>query len=146
MAFVNDDEGAARRVAAGADAGCTFKHCGFACVREPELSQEAGFHPLEVVQAATLNGAELPALADVIGSVVPGKRADVVLVGEKPVTNFKMLYGTARMRLDQERGEVVPVGGVRWTIRDGIVYDAPKLLADVRAMLAETKRAEGAAP
>jgi hypothetical protein len=31
------------------------------------------------------------------------------------------------------------VGGVKYTIKDGIVYDAKKLLADVRAMVAEAK-------
>ncbi|MEE4382463.1 MAG: amidohydrolase family protein [Pseudomonadales bacterium] len=146
MAFVNDYKNAGGRVAAGADAGFIFKLFGFAYVRELELLQEAGFHPLEVVQAATLNGAELLGLEDEIGSIVPGKRADLVLVGENPVANFKVLYGTGHMRLDRERGEVTRVGGVRWTVRDGVVYDAPKLLADVRAMVAEAKRGEAAAP
>ncbi len=36
------------------------------------------------------------------------------------------------------------VGGVRWTIKDGIVYDAPRLLEDVAAMVA-AKKAEAPA-
>ena len=104
--------------------------------------QEAGFHPLEVIQAATLNGAELVGLADQIGSLVPGKRADIVLVRENPIRNFKVLYGTGHMRLNPETGELQRVGGVAYTIKDGIVYDAQALLGDVRRMVAEETQVE----
>jgi hypothetical protein len=39
-----------------------------------------------------------------------------------------------------EKNEVTRVGGVRYTIKDGIVYDAPKLLADVRKIVKDAKR------
>ena len=65
--------------------------------------QEAGFHPLEVVQAATANGARLVGLEDEIGSLVPGKKADIVLVAENPLQNFKVLYGTGHMKLNRNR-------------------------------------------
>jgi hypothetical protein len=35
------------------------------------------------------------------------------------------------------------VGGVRYTIKDGIVYDAKKLLADVAAMVEAQKKQRG---
>ena len=38
------------------------------------------------------------------------------------------------------------VGGVRWTIKDGIVYDARQLLADVREMVRASKQAAGMDP
>ena len=142
MDFVNDYKNHGGRVATGSDAGFIFKLFGFAYVRELELLQEAGFHPLEVIQAATLNGAELLGLADETGSLVPGKRADIVLVPENPVANFKVLYGTGHMRLDRETGELGRVGGVRWTIRDGIVFDAPALLAEVRELVAAERARE----
>jgi hypothetical protein len=41
-------------------------------------------------------------------------------------------------------GAVEQVGGVRLTIKDGIVYDAKKLLADVAAMVARQRRGAGA--
>ena len=63
-------------------------------------SFEDGFHPLEVIQAATLNGI---GMEDEIGSLVPGKKADIVLVSENPVRNFKVLYGTGHMYLDRDR-------------------------------------------
>ena len=115
---------------------------GFGYIREFELLQEAGFHPLEVVQAATLNGAQLLGLEDEIGSLVPGKKADIVLVGENPLQNFKVLYGTGHMRLNRAAGKLARVGGVRHTIKDGIVFDAVKLRSDVRAMVAREKQRE----
>jgi imidazolonepropionase-like amidohydrolase len=123
----------------GSDAGFIFKLFGFAYIRELELLQEAGFHPLEVIQAATLNGAELIGMEDEIGSIVPGKKADIILLGENPVRNFKVLYGTGHMYLDREAGELKRIGGVSYTIKDGIVFDAKQLLADVEAMVRAAK-------
>ena len=42
-----------------------------------------------------------------------------------------------------DQNEAVRVGGVKYTIKDGIVYDAKKLLADVRRMVREAKEKEG---
>ena len=142
MRFVNDYKNHGGRVAAGSDSGFIFKLFGFGYVRELEMLQEAGFHPLEVIQAATLNGAELLGLEDEIGSLVPGKKADLVLVPGNPVRNFKLLYGTGHMKLDREEGKLIRAGGVAYTIRDGIVFDARRLLADVAAMVAAEKAAE----
>ena len=142
MRFVNDYKNHGGRVAAGSDAGFIFKLFGFAYIRELELLQEAGFHPLEVVQAATANGAALVGMEDEIGSLVPGKKADLVLVAENPLQNFKVLYGTGHMKLNRDTGQLERVGGVSYTIRDGIVFDAKALLADVRTMVAEQRRRE----
>jgi hypothetical protein len=143
MSFVNDYKNAGGRVAVGDDAGYIYKLFGFAWVRELELLQEAGFHPLEAVRAATLSGAELLGMADQIGSVEVGKLADLVIVPQNPLANFKVLYGTGALQLDDATRQVKHVGGVRYTIHDGIVYDAPALLADVRRMVADAKVREG---
>jgi hypothetical protein len=145
MQFVNDYKNHGGRVVTGSDSGFIFKLFGFGYIRELELLQEAGFHPLEVIQAATLNGAELVGLEDDIGSLVAGKKADIVLVGENPVRNFKVLYGTGHMKLDREKGVVTRVGGVSYTIKDGIVFDAKALLEDVRNMVATETAREAAA-
>jgi imidazolonepropionase-like amidohydrolase len=139
MDFVNDYKNHGGRVVTGSDAGFIFKLFGFAFIRELELLQEAGFHPLEVVQAATLNGAELLGMEDQIGSIVPGKKADIVLVAENPVANFKVLYGTGHMKLNLDTGELERVGGVSYTIKDGIVFDAKQLLEDVATMVRVAK-------
>ncbi len=145
MLFLNDFKNRGGRVATGEDAGFIYKLFGFAYVRELELLQEAGFHPLEVVRAASLHGAELVGMDADIGSVEVGKRADLVIVPENPLANLKVLYGTGAVRLDDETGEVVRVGGVRWVVKDGIVYDAPALLADVRRIVVEAKAREAQA-
>lgn len=137
--FVNDFKNSGGRVATGSDAGFIFKLFGFSYIRELELLQEAGFHPLEVIQSATLNGAELLQMQQDIGSLVPGKKADIVLVTENPVANFKVLYGTGHMKLNRQSNTLERVGGVRYTIKDGIVFDAKALLADVAAMVREAK-------
>jgi len=142
MSFVNDYKNAGGRVAVGDDAGYIYKLFGFAYIRELELLQEAGFHPLEVVRAATLSGAELLGMSDRIGSVEAGKAADLVIVKENPLANFKVLYGTGALKLDDTTGKAVRVGGVRFTIHDGIVYDAPALLGDVKRMVAAAKQQE----
>ncbi len=142
MSFINDYKNAGGRVAVGDDAGYIYKLFGFAWVRELELLQEAGFHPLEVVRSATLSGAELLGMADQIGSVEVGKIADLVIVPENPLANFKVLYGTGALKLDDAARKPVRVGGVRYTIHDGIVYDAPALLADVRQMVKDAKARE----
>lgn len=139
MQFVNDFKNHGGRVVAGSDAGFIFKLFGFAYIRELELLQEAGFHPLEVIQAATLNGAELLGMETDIGSLLPGKKADIVLVEENPVANFKVLYGTGHMKLNRQTNELSRVGGVSYTIKDGIVFDAKELLADVAAMVRAAK-------
>ncbi|MEM1190465.1 MAG: amidohydrolase family protein [Pseudomonadota bacterium] len=124
MQFVNDYKNAGGRVTTGSDAGFIYKVYGFAYIRELELLQEAGFHPLEVVKAATLDGAELLDLDQETGSVEIGKKADLVVLEDNPLTNFKLLCGTGHRRLNRETGELETVGGVRYTIRDGIVFDA----------------------
>ena len=44
------------------------------------------------------------------------------------------------MKLNDETGKVERVGGVKYTIKDGIVYDAKQLLADVREMVRKQKQ------
>ena len=101
MTFLNEFKNRGGRIAAGEDAGFIYKLFGFAYIRELELLQEAGFHPLEVVRSATLTGAELLGMEEEIGSIEVGKRADMVIVDENPLSNFKVLYGTGAIRLDE---------------------------------------------
>ena len=63
----------------------------------------------------------------------------MVIVPENPLENFKVLLATGAVKLDEATDTVKRVGGVRWTIKDGIVYDAHQLLADVRKLVQEEK-------
>jgi len=142
MTFVNEYKNRGGRVTTGSDSGFIFQLYGFAYIRELELLREAGFHPLEVIRSATLNGAEALGIADQIGSVEVGKQADFVLVEENPLKNFKVLYGTGAVRLTKDN-EVVRAGGIKYTISNGVIYDAKGLLAKVRNMVQEAKDKEG---
>jgi hypothetical protein len=141
MQFVNEYKNKGGRVTTGSDSGFIYQLYGFAYVRELELLREAGFHPLEVIRAATIKGAEALGMADKIGSVEVGKLADFVITEENPLANLKTLYGTGAIKVN-EKNEVTRVGGVKYTVKDGVVYDAKKLLADVRKIVADTKAKE----
>jgi hypothetical protein len=138
MAFVNDYKNHGGRVTAGSDSGYIFKIYGFSYIRELELLREAGFNALEVIQSATINGAEALGMADEIGSIRVGKKADLVIVGENPLRNLKVLYGTGHFRLD-DNNKSIRAGGVNYTVKDGIVYDAKLLLEQVKVMVEHAK-------
>jgi imidazolonepropionase-like amidohydrolase len=143
MAFLKDFNNAGGIVTTGSDSGFIYKLYGFDYIRELELLREAGFHPLEVIRSATMNGAKMlykysDAPPD-FGILRPGLKADLIMVDQNPIENLKVLYGTGATRLNDETGEVERVGGIKWTIKDGIVYDAKQLLADVREMVRQQK-------
>ena len=142
MDFVNEYKNRGGRVTTGSDNGFIYQLYGFGFVRELELLREAGFHPLEVIRSATLHGAQALGVEKELGSIEPGKLADIVLVDQNPIANLQYLYGTGAISVD-ESNRVVRKGGVRYTVKDGIVYDARKLLADVAAMVEQEKKRTG---
>jgi imidazolonepropionase-like amidohydrolase len=139
MSFLNDFKNRGGRVTTWSDSGFIYQLYGFGYIQELELLQEAGFHPLEVIRSATLYGAQAlhePKGRPIeFGIVRPGLLADLVIVDQNPLENLKVLYGTGAIRLNDETGQVERVGGVKYTIKDGIIYDAKKLLAEVAVMV-----------
>jgi cytosine/adenosine deaminase-related metal-dependent hydrolase len=150
MAFINEFKNRGGRVTTGSDSGFIYKLYGFDYIREFELLQEAGFHPLEVIRAATFNGASLLSEQQnrklEFGLIRPGYLADLVIVPENPLANFKVLYGTGALRLNDQTNTPERVGGIKYTIKDGIIYDAKKLLADVEKIVEAAKTGQKAAP
>ena len=69
--------------------------------------------------------------------------ADMVVIDVNPLQNLKVLYGTGHVRLNDETGKPERVGGVKYTIKDGIVYDAKQLLRDVEEMVERQKEERG---
>ena len=145
MEFLNDYKNMGGRVTASSDAGFIYNTPGFSTIQEMELLQEAGFHPLEVIRSSTYHAAETLAKPKgqqiEAGAVRPGLLADLLIVDHNPVENLKVLYGTGALKLNDRTGKPEQVGGVKWTIKDGIVYDAKQLLADVARMVDEQRRA-----
>jgi imidazolonepropionase-like amidohydrolase len=149
MQFINDYKNMGGRVTASSDAGFIYNTPGFSTIQEMELLQEAGFHPLEVVRAATYHAAETlnrnSKTQVEYGSLQVGMLADLAVVDANPLENLKALYGTGALKLNDRTGKPEQVGGVRWTIKDGIVYDAKKLLADVAKMVDDQRKQRPAA-
>ena len=142
MTFVNEYKNRGGRVTAGSDNAFIYQLYGFGYIRELELLREAGFHPLEVIRSATLYGAQALGADKEIGSIELGKLADLVVIDENPLQNLQVLYGVGALKLDAEN-KPVRVGGVRYTIKDGILYDAKKMLADVKKMVDDEKARTG---
>jgi imidazolonepropionase-like amidohydrolase len=144
MSFVNDFKNAGGRVTTGSDSGFIYQTYGFGYINEFEMLQEAGFHPLEVIRSATLYGAQAlhePKAKPIdFGIIRPGLLADMVIVDQNPLENFKVLYATGAIKLNDQNGKVERVGGIKYTIKDGIVYDAKKLAADVAGIVDRAKR------
>ena len=138
MTFINEYKNRGGRVTAGSDSGFIYQLYGFAYIRELELLREAGFHPLEVIRSATMYGAEALGMEKEIGTVEVGKLADFVILEENPLQNLKVLYGTGAIRID-DSNTPIRVGGVKYTVKDGIVYDAKALLKDVQEMVEQAK-------
>jgi len=131
---VRDFERLGGVVGAGEDAGFIYQVYGFGLIRELELHQEAGFPTLKVLQHATANNALILGQQENLGRVRPGYLADLVVLNGNPLEDLKVFYPP---RADAAAG---PGGGVAWTIKDGIPYDAQRLLREVRELVSTAKR------
>lgn len=92
---------------------------GFGDQREIELLVEAGFSPVEAIRIATLNGATYMGRQEQIGSIAPGKNADLVVIKGDP----------SKTIADVENVEIV--------FKDGIGYDSQKLIDSVKGRYGE---------
>lgn len=136
MAALREFEKRGGLIGCGDDAGFIYQMYGFGLIREMELHQEAGFQPLIVIQHATAN-AKILGQEGRLGRVRAGYLADLLVVNGNPLENLKVLYPTG---VDDVRdGKLVHTGGVEWTIKDGIPYYAPGLLADVKEIVARAR-------
>ena len=145
MAFINEYKNRGGRVCTGSDSGFIYQIFGFGYIRELELLQEAGFHPLEVIRSATSQGAALCGLQDELGTLEVGKYADLLVHDHNPLTDFKLLYGTGAMRLNEATNRVEWHRGLKYTIKDGVIFDTAELLSDVRDLVKASWAEEGPA-
>ena len=134
-------------ITVGDDAGFIYSIYGFGQVHELELLEEAGFHPLEVIKMATVNGARMLGLEDRLGRVRQGFIADLLIVNGNPVENLRLLNpaGTdvltyegrvidnySPLRSGDPKVKVARGGGIEWTIKEGIPYHVPTSCARSR--------------
>ncbi|MGH9901044.1 MAG: amidohydrolase family protein, partial [Pyrinomonadaceae bacterium] len=83
---------------------------GFALWREIELFAEAGLKPMDVLRAATFNGAYAVGRSDSLGTVEGGKLADFVILNANPLENISNVRSVHRV------------------VKGGVVYDPQELL------------------
>jgi len=127
-------------IGAGEDAGFIYQVYGFGLIRELELHQEAGFPALKVLEHATLNNARILGEESRIGRVRVGHLADVIVIKGNPLADLKVFYPPL------DGAAAGTNAGVAWTIKDGIPYDAPRLLREVREMVSSARAAASASP
>jgi len=90
---------------------------GFGDLREVELLVEAGFTPLEAIKVQTLNGAQFLGEQDHIGSLAPGKQADIMLVKGDPSS------------------KIADIENVELVFKDGVGWDSKKLIDSVKGQV-----------
>jgi imidazolonepropionase-like amidohydrolase len=101
-------------VVMGTDAGNIGTLHGPSVFREMALMHEAGLSPLEVLRSATTNGAKALRLADRVGSIAPGKLADLVILDADPLVDVGNLSKANRV------------------IKNGVVFDPKALIDSIR--------------
>ena len=66
-----------------------------------------------------------------------GHAADLIVVNGNPLENLKLLYPSG-VDIVQD-GKTMHTGGVEWTIKDGIPYHGPRLMREVKEMVAQAR-------
>jgi hypothetical protein len=140
MRYVNEYHKRGGLLTVGSDEG---EFGGLALIRELELMQEAGIHPIDVIKLATTNAAQVLGFDQHCGIRV-GCVADLAVVNGNPLDNFKVMYGRGYGFYGIVPPEQRPTrGGVKWTIKDGIVFDAQALLREAEWYVAQEKKRLG---
>lgn len=87
---------------------------GFADLRNIELLVEGGFTPVEAIRIATATGAKFLGEQDRIGTIAPGKQADLVVLDGNPAAR------------------IADIRKVKLVFKDGVAYDPARLLESVK--------------
>jgi imidazolonepropionase-like amidohydrolase len=116
MAFERAFVKAGGLLGAGSDPCCLTEIAGYGDQRNFELLNEAGFTPEQAVQIMTSNGAKVLGISDRVGTIAPGKQADLVVVDGDVVSHPS-------------------IRNVTTVFRRGVGYDVAALTASVRGMV-----------
>ncbi len=137
MSYVKEFFDAGGTLTVGSDAGSLYALYGFSTIRELELFQQAGIHPIDIIQIATWNATKTLGL-DTLAGIRIGQTADLAVIDGNPLQDFKVMYGTG-IEIIGDDGKVSRHGGVRWTIKNGVVFDAKELLSEVEDYVGKAK-------
>jgi imidazolonepropionase-like amidohydrolase len=79
------------KIAVGTDAGGTvgYNFQGYNTPFEVKIFTECGMTPMEALVAATKNGAEVIGVGDQLGTIEPGKVADLLILSSNPLDNIE---------------------------------------------------------
>lgn len=89
-------------IGVGSDGGSALDFPGLMTHRELELFQEAGLSPMDVIVAATRTGALALRKTDELGTIEPGRFADLMLVSANPLEDVRNLRKIDRIMLHGE--------------------------------------------
>ena len=92
---------------------------GYGDQRGLELLVDAGFTPVEAIHIATQNGATYLGESDQIGSIAPGKAADLAVIAGDPAQNIE------------------DVENVQLVFKDGVGFDPTKLIQSVQGLVGQ---------
>ncbi|MBI1795892.1 MAG: amidohydrolase family protein, partial [Candidatus Eisenbacteria bacterium] len=102
-------------IAMGTDAGNPLTLHGPAVYAEMETMQKDGMRPMDVIVAATRNGARAMGREKEFGTIEKGKQADLLAVGADPTR------------------DVANLRRIRWVARGGVLRSIEELRAAIRA-------------
>jgi imidazolonepropionase-like amidohydrolase/predicted enzyme related to lactoylglutathione lyase len=92
------------RISLGTDTLCSMPRPGLNTIQEMEFMAEAGLTPAEIIRAGTRNAAEHLGLLNDLGTVEPGKIADLILVAGDPLKDISSLH---RVQMVVKEGRIV---------------------------------------
>ena len=107
--FVSKVAAAGGRIVAGTDTPTPGLVPGFSLHRELELLVQAGLSPMQAIQAATKTAAQFLGKTDQIGTLEPGKFADLIIVDGAPQRN------------------ITDIRKVHTVLKGGVVFDSSEL-------------------
>jgi len=93
------------KIAMGTDAGTPFNVHG-ENLNELPLMVEAGMTPMQAIVASTRMGAQLLQWGDKIGTLEPGKLADIVVVNGDPLADINLFKDAKNIALVMKDGAV----------------------------------------
>ena len=100
LRFVGRANAAGATIVVGSHSYVPYAELGFAYQREMELLHQAGLTAMEVLHAATLQNARFFRIDERLGSIEPGKLADLVVVDGDPLQDMSAMRKVKKVMLN----------------------------------------------